>query len=89
MGRVNNTPHTIMSSANSANIPSPTPSNLMVDMDVTEALPVPPQAKTPVVHRQDCLPIPSEIVVRSNEFSELSLSPRSTCAALEGHDSPS
>ena len=58
-------------------------------MDVAEALPVLPQAKTPVVYKQDCLPIPLEIVVRSNEFSELSLSPRSTCTALEGHGSPS
>ena len=33
--------------------------------------------------------VPSEVVATSNEFSELSLSPRSTCAALKGHDAPS
>ena len=42
-----------------------------------------------MVHRQDHLLIPLEVVVTSNEFSELSLSPRSTCTALKGHESPS
>ena len=58
-------------------------------MDVTEALPVWPQAETPVVYRQDHLSVPLEIVATSQEFTDFSLSPRSTCATLEGHDSPS
>ena len=77
-----------MSSANSANIPSPTPSSFTVDMDITEPLPTWPQVETLVVHKQDHLSIPSEVVVTSKEFSELQLSPRSVCAALEGHSSP-
>ena len=54
--------HLIMSSANSANIPSPTPSSFTINMDVAEALPVQPQADTPVVYKQDCPSIPQEVV---------------------------
>ena len=78
-----------MSSANSVNIPSPTPSSFTVDMDITELPPTQPQAKTPVVHKQDCLSIPSEVMATSQEFSELLLSPRSICTTLKGHSSPS
>ena len=77
-----------MSLVNSVNIPSPTPLSFTVDMDATEPLPVRPQAKTPVVHRQEPLSIPSTIVAVLEEFSELQLSPHSVCAALEGHRSP-
>ena len=58
-------------------------------MDIAEVLPTWPQAKTPVVYKQDHLLVLSEIVATSSELSELSLSPRSMCAALEGHESPS
>ena len=77
-----------MSSANSANIPSPTPSSFTIDMDTAEALPVQPQADTPVVYWQDPISIPAAIMATSHEFSELQLSPQSVCAALEGHSSP-
>ena len=77
-----------MSSANSANIPSPTPSSFTVDMDTAKPLPIRLHANTPVVHRQDPLSIPAAIVAVSTEFSELQLSPHSVCAALEGHRSP-
>ena len=77
-----------MSSTNSANIPSPTPSSFTIDMDIAEALPVRPQVDTPVVHRQDHLSIPQEIVATSNECSELQLSPQTACAALKGHSTP-
>ena len=42
-----------------------------------------------MVYKQDHLSIPLEIMATSSELSELSLSPRSTCATLEGHGSPS
>ena len=77
-----------MSSNNSANIPSPTPSSFMVDMDTAEPLPVRLSAKTPVVHWQEPLSIPMAIAAISTKFSELQLSPHSVCAALEGHRSP-
>ena len=77
-----------MLSANSANIPSPTPSSFTIDMDSAEPLPIRLHTKTPVVHRQDPLSIPAAIVAVSTEFSELQLSPCSVCAALEGHRSP-
>ena len=77
-----------MSSANSANIPSPTPSSFTVDMDATEPLPIQSAAKTPVVHQQEPLSIPTAIVAVSKEFSELQLSPHSVCATLEGHRPP-
>ena len=57
-------------------------------MDAVEPLPVRSQAKTPVVHHQEPLSIPSAIVAVSEEFSELQLSPHSVCAALKGHRSP-
>ena len=57
-------------------------------MDATKALPVHPQADTPMVHRQDPISIPVVIVAASHEFSELQLSPRSVCAALKGHSAP-
>ena len=88
MGQSNNVPYITMSSANSANIPSPTPSSFTIDMDIAKLLPTQPQVETPVVHKQDCLSIPSEIVATSKTFSELQLSPRSVCTALEGHSSP-
>ena len=71
----NHPPHLNMSSANSVNIPSPTPLSFTVDMDTAKALPIRPQADTPVVHRQDPLSIPVVIVATSHEFSELQLSP--------------
>ena len=77
-----------MSSESSKNIPSPTPSSFTIDMDVAEALQVWLQANTPVVYKQDHLPVPQEVVVTSNKFSELQLSPQSVCAALEGHSAP-
>ena len=77
-----------MSSTNSANIPSPTPSSFTVDMDSAEPLPVRAHAETLVVHRQDPLSIPAAIMAMSTEFSELQLSPHSVCAALEGHRMP-
>ena len=77
-----------MSSANSANILSPTPSSFMVDMDATKPLPIQSHTDTLVVHRQDPLSIPAAIVAVSTEFSELQLSPHSVCATLEGHRSP-
>ena len=77
-----------MSSANSANIPSPTPFSFTVDMDATEPLPVQSSTKTPVVHQQEPLSIPATIVAVSEEFSELQLSPHSVCATLKGHRSP-
>ena len=90
MGQINNTLHTIMSLAGSADIPSPTPSSFTINpMDIIKVLPVQPQARMPVVHRQDHLSVPLEVMVTSHEFSELSLSHRSTCATFEGHDSPS
>ena len=64
-----------MSSANSTNIPSPTPSSFMVDMDTAEPLPIRSAAETPVVHRQEPLSIPTTIVAVSEEFSEFQLSP--------------
>ena len=70
------------------NILSPTPSSFTVYMDIVELLPTQPQVETPVVHKQDCLSIPLEVVVTSKEFSELQLSPRSVCSALKGHSSP-
>ena len=88
MGQSSNIFHNAMSSANSANIPSPTPSSFTVDMDITKPLPTQPQAETPVVHKQDSLSIPSEVMATSHEFSELLLSPRSVCTAFEGHSSP-
>ena len=80
---------TIMSLANSANIPSPTPSSFTVNMDIAKPLPTRPQAEMPVVHKQDHLSVPSEVMATLNEFSELLLSPRSMCTTLEGHSSPS
>ena len=77
-----------MSSANSANIPSATPSSFTVDMDTAEPLPVRLSTETPVVHQQEPLSIPTVIMAVSEEFSELQLSPHSVCAALEGHRSP-
>ena len=74
-----------MSSANSANIPSPVPSSFTIDMDTAELLPVRSSAETPMVYRQEPLSIPAAIAAVSTEFSELQLSPHSICAALEGH----
>ena len=68
---------------------TPTPSSFTVDMDIANPLPMWSKAETPVVHKQDCLSIPSDVVATSKEFSELLLSPRSVCAALKGHSSPS
>ena len=77
-----------MSSANSANIPFPTPSSFTVNMDTTEPLPIRSMAETPVVHRQEPLSIPAAIATVSAEFSEFQLSPQSVCATLEGRRSP-
>ena len=77
-----------MSSANSANIPSLTPSSFTIDMDAAKPLPIQSMAETPVVHRQEPLSIPTAIAAVSEEFSELQLSPHSVCTALEGHRSP-
>ena len=74
-----------MSSTNSANIPSPTPSSFTVDMDTTEPLPIRLAAETPVVHQQEPLSIPAAIAAISVEFSEFQLSPQSMHAALKGH----
>ena len=74
-----------MSSANSANIPSPTPSSFTVNMDAAEPLLVRSSAETPVAHKQEPLSIPTAIMAVSEEFSELQLSPCSVCATLEGH----
>ena len=57
-------------------------------MDTTEALPVWPQANTPVVHQQDPISIPAAIMATSHKFSELQLSPRSVCTALKRHSAP-
>ena len=77
-----------MSPANSANIPSPVPSSFTVDMDATKPLPIRLSAETPVVYWQEPLSIPTAIAAVSMEFSELQLSPRSVCAALKGHRTP-
>ena len=77
-----------MSSANSANIPSPVPLSFTVDMDTTKPLPVRSTAETPVVYRQEPLSIPVAIAAVSTEFSELQLSPQSVHATLEGHRDP-
>ena len=77
-----------MSSANSANIPSPIPLSFTVDMDATEPLPIRSSAETPVVYWQEPLSIPVAIAAVSAEFSELQLSPCSVCATLEGHRTP-
>ena len=77
-----------MSSANSANIPSPTPSSFTVDMDTAKPLPIRSSMETPVVHRQEHLSIPAAIMAVSEEFSEFQLSPLSVHAALEGHRDP-
>ena len=77
-----------MSSSNSANIPSPTPSSFTVNMDTTKPLPVRLSAETPVVHQQEPLSIPAAVVAVSAEFSEFQLSPQSVCATLEGHRAP-
>ena len=77
-----------MSSTNSANIPSPTPSSFTVDMDTAEPLPIRSAAETLVVHQQEPLSIPTAIMAISAEFSEFQLSPQSVCAALEGHRAP-
>ena len=74
-----------MSSANSANIPSPVPSSFTVDMDTAKPLPIRSSAETPVVYRQEPLLILEAIAATSTEFSELQLSPHSVCATLEGH----
>ena len=74
-----------MSSTNSANIPSPTPSSFTVNMDTAEPLPIRSAAETPVVHQQEPLSIPTAIAAISTEFSEFQLSPRSVHATLEGH----
>ena len=42
-------PH-IMSSANSANVPSPVPSSFTINMDAAEPLPIRLSAETPVVY---------------------------------------
>ena len=80
-------PHN-MSSANSANIPSPVPSSFTVNMDAAKPLPIRSSAETPVVYRQEPLSIPIAITAISTEFSELQLSPCSVCATLEGHMAP-
>ena len=77
-----------MSSANSANIPSPIPSSFTVNMDAAEPLPIRLSAETPVVYQQEPLSIPAAIAAVSMEFSELQLSPHSVCTALEGHRTP-
>ena len=77
-----------MSSANSANIPSPTPSSFTVDMDTAKLLPIRLSAETPVVHCQEPLSIPAAIVAVSEEFSEFQLSHRSVHATLKGHRDP-
>ena len=77
-----------MSSTNSVNIPSPTPSSFTVDMDTTEPLPIRSSMETPVVHHQEPLSIPATIVTVSEEFSEFQLSPWSVHAALEGYRDP-
>ena len=64
-----------MSSANSANIPSPTPSSFTVDMDTAKPLPIRLAAETLVVHHQEPLSIPATIAAISVEFSEFQLSP--------------
>ena len=77
-----------MSSANSANIPSPTPSSFTVNMDTAEPLPIRSMAETPVVHCQEPLSIPTTIAAISEEFSEFQLSPQSMHTDLEGHRDP-
>ena len=77
-----------MSSANSANIPSPTPSSFTVDVDTTEPLLIRSAAETPVVHCQKPLSIPATIAAILEEFSEFQLSPWSVQAALKGHRDP-
>src|SRR5580692_5403169 len=68
---------------------SPAPSNISIDSD-SHIVPVPIllKGKTPIRHEQDALVVPQEVVAMSTNFSELHLSPRTTCAALKGH-SPS
>ena len=77
-----------MSSTNSANIPSPTPSSFTVNMDTTEPLPIRLTAETLVLHCQEPLSIHTTIAAVSMEFSEFQLSPRSVHATLEGHRTP-
>ena len=77
-----------MSSANSANIPSPTPSSFTINMDTAKPLPIRSSTETPVVHHQEPLSIPAAIAAVSEEFSEFQLSPHSVHTALEGHRDP-
>ena len=90
IGQSSNILHNTMSSANFINIPSPTPSSFTVNMDIAKLLPTCPQVETPVVHKQNSLSIPLEVVAASYKLSELLLSPRSRsiCTVLEGHSSP-
>ena len=45
-----------------------------------------PHPETPVLHCQEPLHIPNQVVAVSDQFSTFSLSPRTICAALEGHN---
>src|SRR5580692_1036566 len=65
---------------------SPAPSNISIDSDA-HIVPVPIllKGKAPAKYKQDALVVPQEVVASSTNFSELRLSPRTACAALEGH----
>src|SRR5580692_10107769 len=65
---------------------SPAPSNISIDSD-SHIVPVPIllKGKAPAKYEQDALVVPQEVVASSTNFSELRLSPRTACAALEGH----
>src|SRR5580692_10270099 len=65
---------------------SPAPSNISIDSDA-HIVPVPVllKGKTPAKYKQDTLVVPQEVVASSTNFSELRLSPRTACTALEGH----
>ena len=76
-----------MSSTSSANIPSPCPSSFSINpTDFRTPASLPPQAKTPVLHQQEPLCIPNQVVAVSDQLSTFCLSPWTICTALEGHN---
>ena len=75
-----------MSSASSANIPSPTPLSFSIDPATFRTPPACPHPETPVLYCQELLHIPNQVVAVSEQLSTFSLSSRTICAALKGHN---
>ena len=76
-----------MSSASSANIPSPTPSSFSIN---PATFGMPPSCTqhpgTLVLYWQEPLNIPDQVVAISEQLSTFCLPPWTICAALEGHN---